>query len=127
MSLYQQLKYSAGQLQKLTREREALWPPPIAFSQMGKFGKPQRHIDKDDKKDAERPMSSLRYCLIARTQHLTNMNEKCTSTMMAKHLIGVSFGSQPMTFLMPLDVPAIKQIRQTRSTIVKILNRSSTL
>jgi hypothetical protein len=54
MPLYQQLKYSAGQLQKLAREREALWPPPIAFSQMGKFEKPKGTSDKDDKKDAER-------------------------------------------------------------------------
>jgi hypothetical protein len=55
MSFYQQLKYSAGQLQKLAREREALWPPPIAFfSQMGKFEKPKGKSDKDDKKDAER-------------------------------------------------------------------------
>jgi hypothetical protein len=54
MSLYQQLKYSAGQLQKLAREREALWPPPITFSQMGKYEKPKGTSDKDDKKDAER-------------------------------------------------------------------------
>jgi hypothetical protein len=55
MSLYQQLKYSAGQRQKLAREREALWPPPIVtFSQMGKYEKPQGTSDKDDKKDAER-------------------------------------------------------------------------
>jgi hypothetical protein len=54
MSLYQQLKYSAGQLQKLARERESLWPPPITFSQMGKYEKPKGTSDKDDKKDAER-------------------------------------------------------------------------
>jgi hypothetical protein len=35
--------------------------------------------------------------------------------MMAKCLIGVSFGSQPTISLMPSDAPAIKQIRQTNA------------
>jgi hypothetical protein len=51
MSLYAQLKYSSEQLKKLAREREALWPPPISFSLMGKFSKPKSSSDKDDKKE----------------------------------------------------------------------------
>jgi hypothetical protein len=54
MPLYQQLKYSAGQLQKLARERESLWLPPITFSQMGKYKKPKGTSNKDDKKDTKR-------------------------------------------------------------------------
>jgi RNA processing factor Prp31 len=54
MSLYQQLRISAKQLEKLAKERKAIWPPPITFSQMGKFEKPKGASDKDDKKDAER-------------------------------------------------------------------------
>ena len=52
MSLYSQLKFSSEQLKKLAREREALWPPPISFSLMGKFPKPKSSSEKDDKKEA---------------------------------------------------------------------------
>jgi hypothetical protein len=54
MSLYQKLKYSAAQLRKLAKEREAIWPPPISFSLMSKYSPLKDASDKDDKKDAAR-------------------------------------------------------------------------
>jgi hypothetical protein len=51
MSLYAKLKFSSEQLKKLAREREAIWPPPISFSLMGKYQKPKSASDKDEKKD----------------------------------------------------------------------------
>jgi hypothetical protein len=52
--LYQQLKYSAGQLQKLAREREALGRLPLPSAQWANSKKPKGKSDKDDKKDGER-------------------------------------------------------------------------
>jgi hypothetical protein len=52
MSLYQRLKYSSAQLKKLAKEREAIWPPPISFSLMGKYTQPKGASEKDDKKES---------------------------------------------------------------------------
>jgi transposase InsO family protein len=51
MSIYTKLQYSSEQLKKLAHARESMWPPPIAFSLMGKFMKPKSASDKDEKKD----------------------------------------------------------------------------
>jgi hypothetical protein len=51
MSLYNKLKYSATQLQKLAKERESVWPPPISFILMGNYTQQKGSSDKDDKKD----------------------------------------------------------------------------
>lgn len=52
MSLYKQLKYSSEQLKKLAKEREAIWPPPISFSLMGKFTLPATGSSEKDNKDS---------------------------------------------------------------------------
>jgi hypothetical protein len=53
MSIYSQLKYSSEELKRLAHERESIWPPPISFGLMGKYVKPKRASEKDDKKDEE--------------------------------------------------------------------------
>jgi hypothetical protein len=52
MLLYKQLKYSSEQLKKLAKEREAIWPPPISFSLMGKFTLPATGSSEKDNKDS---------------------------------------------------------------------------
>jgi hypothetical protein len=51
MLLYNKLKYSVTQLQKLAKERESIWPPPLSFNLMGNYTQQKGSSDKDDKKD----------------------------------------------------------------------------
>jgi hypothetical protein len=58
MSLYNKLKYGAMQLQKLAKERELIWPPPISFNLIGNYTQQKGSPDKDDKKDAAQYVKS---------------------------------------------------------------------